>query len=72
MSKYYVLAIFIMEKEGVKLFILERGELIAFDAILDIRASPAVCHILLGISCVLLTSKKICQVKKELISNNLA
>ena len=35
-SKYYVLAIFIMEKEGVKLFILERGELIAFDAILDI------------------------------------
>jgi len=25
-----------MEKEGVKLFILERGELIVFDAILDI------------------------------------
>ena len=31
-----------------------------------LRASPRVCHILLGISCVLPTSKKICQVKKTL------
>ena len=31
-----------------------------------IRASPKVCHILLGISYVLPTSKKICQVKKNL------
>ena len=30
-----------------------------------IRASPAVCHILLGIFCVLATSKKICQIKKR-------
>ena len=37
-----------------------------------LRASPRVCHILLGISCVLSTSKKICQVKKELISNSLS
>ena len=37
-----------------------------------LRASPRVCHILLGISCVLSTSKKICQVKKEFISNSLA
>ena len=37
-----------------------------------VRTSLRVCHILLGISCVLLTSKKIYQVKKELISNSLA
>jgi hypothetical protein len=37
-----------------------------------IRASPRVCQILLGKSCALPTSKKICQVKKEFISNNLA
>ena len=36
------------------------------------QAYPRVCHILLGISCVLLISKKICQVKKDLISNSLA
>ena len=40
--------------------------------IIMLRASPRVYHILLGISCVLPTSKKICQVKKELISNSLA
>jgi hypothetical protein len=38
----------------------------------QIRASPRVCQILLGKSCVLPTSKKLCQVKKEFISNNLA
>ena len=32
----------------------------------DIRASPTVCHILFGISCVLSTYKKICQIKKSL------
>jgi hypothetical protein len=37
-----------------------------------IRASPRVCQILHGKSCALPTSKKICQVKKEFISNNLA
>jgi hypothetical protein len=37
-----------------------------------LRASPSVCQILLGKSCVLPTSKKICQIKKEFISNNLA
>jgi hypothetical protein len=37
-----------------------------------IRASPRVCQILLGKSCALPTSKKICQVKKEFSSNNLA
>jgi hypothetical protein len=37
-----------------------------------IRASPRVCQILHGKSCDLPTSKKICQVKKEFISNNLA
>ena len=37
-----------------------------------VRASPRVFHILLDISCVLPTSKKICQIKKELISNSLA
>ena len=31
---------------------------------IELRASPRVCYILLGISCVLPTSKKICQVKK--------
>jgi hypothetical protein len=38
----------------------------------QIRASPRVCQILLGKSCALPTSKKICQVKHEFISNNLA
>jgi hypothetical protein len=38
----------------------------------QIRAYPRVCQILLGKSCALLTSEKICQVKKEFISNNLA
>jgi hypothetical protein len=37
-----------------------------------VRASPRVCKILLDKSCVLPTFKKICQVKKEFISNNLA
>jgi hypothetical protein len=37
-----------------------------------LRASPRVCQILLGKSCVLPTSKKICKVKKEFISNSLA
>jgi hypothetical protein len=37
-----------------------------------IRASPRVCQILLGKSYALPTSKKICQVKKEFICNNLA
>ena len=37
-----------------------------------VRGLAAVCHILLGIFCLLATSKKICQVKKELISNSLA
>ena len=37
-----------------------------------LRASPRFCHILLGISCILLIFKKICQVKKEFISNSLA
>jgi hypothetical protein len=37
-----------------------------------IRASPRVCQILLVKSCALPTSKRICQVKKEFISNNLA
>jgi hypothetical protein len=37
----------------------------------QIRACPRVCQILLGKSCALPTSKKICQVKKEFISNNL-
>ena len=31
-----------------------------------VRVSPKICHILFSISCVLLTSKKICQVKKSL------
>jgi hypothetical protein len=35
---------------------------------IQIRASPRVCQILLGKSCALPTSKKICQVKKEFIS----
>ena len=38
----------------------------------SLGASPRVYHILLSISCVLPTSKKICQVKKKFISNNLA
>ena len=38
----------------------------------DVRASPRVYQILLDKSCVLPISKKICQVKKELISNSLA
>jgi hypothetical protein len=37
-----------------------------------IRASPRVCQILHGKSCALPTSKKICQVKKDFTSNNLA
>jgi hypothetical protein len=37
-----------------------------------IRASPRVCQILLDTSCVLPSYKKVCQVKKEFISNNLA
>jgi hypothetical protein len=36
------------------------------------RASPIVCQILLGESCVLPTCKKVCQVKKKFISNSLA
>ena len=36
--------------------------------LVKLRASPRVYHILLGISCVLPTYKKICQIKKELIS----
>jgi hypothetical protein len=36
------------------------------------RATPTIWHILLSISCVLRPSKKICQVKKEFISNILA
>jgi hypothetical protein len=32
---------------------------------LDLRASPRVCQILLGKSCVLPSSKKVCQVKKS-------
>jgi hypothetical protein len=39
---------------------------------LTIRVSPRVCQNLLGKSCVLPTSKKICQVKKEFVSINLA
>jgi hypothetical protein len=38
----------------------------------DVRASPRVCQNLLGKSCVLPTSKKLCKVKKEFISNSLA
>jgi hypothetical protein len=37
-----------------------------------IRESPRVCQLLLGKSCALPTSKKICHVKKKFISNNLA
>jgi hypothetical protein len=37
-----------------------------------IRATPKVCQILLGKTCVLTTCKKICQVKKESTSNSLA
>jgi hypothetical protein len=37
-----------------------------------LRASPRVCQNLLGKSCVLPTSKKLCNVKKEFISNSLA
>jgi hypothetical protein len=37
-----------------------------------VRASPRVCQNLLGKSCVLPTSKKLCKVKKEFISNSLA
>jgi hypothetical protein len=37
-----------------------------------VRASPRVCKILLGKSCVLPTSKKNILSKKEFISNNLA
>jgi hypothetical protein len=37
-----------------------------------LRASPRVCQNLLGKSCVLPTSKKLCKVKKEFISNSLA
>jgi hypothetical protein len=36
-----------------------------------IRASPRVCQNLLDKSCVLPTSKKLCKVKKEFISNSL-
>ena len=46
-----------------------RSTLLLLSSVWDlclIRASPAVCHILLDISCVLPTSKKICQVKKNL------
>jgi hypothetical protein len=39
---------------------------------LTIRVSTRVCQNLLGKSCVLPTFKKICQVKKEFISINLA
>jgi hypothetical protein len=39
---------------------------------IDIRASPGVCQNLLGKSFVLPTSKKLCKVKKEFISNSLA
>jgi hypothetical protein len=35
------------------------------------RVSPTVCQNLLGKSCVLSTSKKLCKVKKEFISNSL-
>jgi hypothetical protein len=38
----------------------------------SLRASPRVCQNLLGKSCVLPTSKKLCKVKKEFISNSLA
>jgi hypothetical protein len=37
-----------------------------------LRASPRVCQNLLGKSCVLPTSKKLCKVKKESIFNSLA
>jgi hypothetical protein len=37
-----------------------------------LRAAPRVCQILLGKSYVLPTSKMICQVKKDFISNSLA
>jgi hypothetical protein len=37
-----------------------------------VRATPRVCQILLGKSCVLPTCKKICQVEKESVSNSLA
>jgi hypothetical protein len=37
-----------------------------------LRASPRVCQNLLGKSYVLPTSKKLCKVKKEFISNSLA
>jgi hypothetical protein len=37
-----------------------------------VRASPRVCQNLLGKFCVLPTSKKLCKVKKEFISNSLA
>jgi hypothetical protein len=38
----------------------------------ELRASPRGCQNLLGKSCVLPTSKKLCKVKKELIFNSLA
>jgi hypothetical protein len=40
--------------------------------IVVVEASPIVCQNLLGKSCVLPTSKKLCKVKKEFISNRLA
>jgi len=51
---------------------MEEAEVHGRMALEHLRASPRVCHILLGISCVLPTSKKISQIKKELIANNLA
>jgi hypothetical protein len=39
--------------------------------IIHVRASPTVCQILLGKSCVLPTCKKIWQVKKKFIFNSL-
>jgi hypothetical protein len=42
------------------------------DSLQNLRASPRVCQNLLGKSCVLPTSKKLCKVKKEFTSNSLA
>jgi hypothetical protein len=53
------------ERIGTSHFALTHG-------VLTLRASPRVCQILLGKSYVLPTSKKVCQVKKEFISNSLA
>jgi hypothetical protein len=40
--------------------------------VIEYNTSPRVCQNLLGKSCVLPTSKKLCKVKKEFISNSLS